>query len=266
MMSDKSAQHILANSAIVMKSQHSKGKYAPLPVLNRSGATTEAIKSYILQHGLGPGDPLPTEAELCSELGVSRSSVREALRKLEALSIVAVRQGRGTFVGDMSLMPMVETLILSTSISGGSSTASLANVVALRKYLDIGMAHDVVSACEGKKHKDLHAVIDIMVEKAQRHERFLEEDSLFHTGILEIIHNEVATQLVSALWLAHMVVVPILEEDRDDLLLTALAHRSILESAEAGDIDGYREAISAHYRPLEMMLRRHDEEEKEKGK
>ncbi|WP_353065385.1 FadR/GntR family transcriptional regulator [Arcanobacterium hippocoleae] len=55
-----------------------------------------AVKSYILENGLKSGDPLPTEAKLCETLGVSRSSVREALRKLEALDIVTTRQGCGS--------------------------------------------------------------------------------------------------------------------------------------------------------------------------
>ena len=56
----------------------------------------DAIKSYILRHGLRPGDRLPTESALCADLGVSRSSVREALRKLQALDIVTVRVGSGS--------------------------------------------------------------------------------------------------------------------------------------------------------------------------
>lgn len=223
----------------------------------------EAVKAYILSHNLGPGSPLPTEADLCAELGVSRSSVREALRKLEALDIVEVKQGRGTFVGEMSLMPMVETLILGASLHAGGSAVSLRDVISLRKYLDLGMSADVVAGFEGKKHRELHDVVDSMVAKAQAHERFLEEDAAFHTSMMEVVGNMVAEQLVSALWLVHMVVVPTLtsEEDTDeDFIVTALAHRSILESAEAGDLRGYREAVRAHYHPLEDMLALHERE------
>ncbi|PTK34592.1 FadR family transcriptional regulator, partial [Staphylococcus hominis] len=76
----------------------------------------DAIKAYILKHQLTTGDPLPTEAKLCADLGVSRSSVREALRKLEALDIISVRQGRGSVVGQMSMQPLVETLVLKNAL------------------------------------------------------------------------------------------------------------------------------------------------------
>src|SRR5690606_5735 len=77
----------------------------------RRNTTAEQIKRLILITGLRPGDPIPTETELCQELGVSRSSVREAIRTLATLDIVEVRHGSGTVVGQMSLAPLVETLV-----------------------------------------------------------------------------------------------------------------------------------------------------------
>ena len=87
--------------------------------------TMDSIKAYILAHGLTPGSPLPTEAALCAELGVSRSSVREAMRRLEALDIVRSQRGSGSYVGDMSMRPLVETLVLRSAldVKGGASCA-----------------------------------------------------------------------------------------------------------------------------------------------
>ena len=65
------------------------------PMRSRCDVTMDAIKSYILRERLQPGDLLPTEIELCEAVGASRSSVREAVRKLEGLNIVNVEHGRG---------------------------------------------------------------------------------------------------------------------------------------------------------------------------
>ena len=62
----------------------------------RRHEVTERIKHYILENKLQPGDPLPTEAELCDALGASRTSIREAVKTLNALDIVNVRHGHGT--------------------------------------------------------------------------------------------------------------------------------------------------------------------------
>ena len=56
------------------------------------------VQHYIEGNGLKPGDRLPGERELCELLGVSRASVREALRSLEARGVVVVRHGKGVFV------------------------------------------------------------------------------------------------------------------------------------------------------------------------
>lgn len=261
MMSDNVAQQVLVNSSDNFVMSDSPSTLRAIPVANRSSATMQSIKAYILGHNLGPGSPLPTEAELCAELGVSRSSVREALRKLEALDIVYVQQGRGAFVGEMSLRPLVETLTLRASLSEASSTEALRNVVALRKYLDLGMSADVVEGFTGTYHQDLHDVVEIMIAKAARHERFLEEDSAFHTVILRTIGNVVAEQMVSALWLVHMVVIPDLNDrDSDGFIVTAAAHKEILVAAEAGELKAYRKAVRAHYRPLERILEQMDSE------
>jgi GntR family transcriptional repressor for pyruvate dehydrogenase complex len=58
----------------------------------------EQVERFIASNGLAPGDRLPGERELCRLLGVSRTSVREALRSLEARGVVDVRHGKGVFV------------------------------------------------------------------------------------------------------------------------------------------------------------------------
>ena len=246
MMSDKFLQQIISESSDVFHDRRGDSPITP-PFVNRSTATMQAVRTYILSHDLQPGSPLPTEAVLCAELGVSRSSVREALRKLEALDIVHVHQGRGTFVGDMSLRPLVDTLILRSSLTSGSGTDSLA---------------DVVAALKGTENPMLHAAVTAMDAKAAAGQRYLEEDVTFHSGILDAIGNSIAKQMVSALWLVHMAVLPDLSEHIEaNLEDTARAHRAILEAAEAGDLKGYRKAVRAHYRPLEQILaQRHEAE------
>lgn len=63
------------------------------------------IKELILERRLGPGDPLPTEAELMELFEAGRVSVREALKALQAMNVVEIRRGFGTFVGSLSLSP-----------------------------------------------------------------------------------------------------------------------------------------------------------------
>lgn len=226
-----------------------------LQMIKRSAATTDAIKAYILRQGLGPGDSLPTEAKLGSALQVSRSSVREALRTLQALDIVVIKQGRGTFVGEMSLTPMVETLVLRSALGQKSNKSSLREVVKVRRYLDLGLTHDIVAAFKGTTNPELRKLVERMKEKAAKGEKFMDEDIAFHNGLLTQAGGELAQQLTASMWLVHMAVVPDLGPDKSDgQKKTATAHEHMLDAAEAGNAEAYRQAVWDHYAHLEELL------------
>lgn len=227
----------------------------PIDNRNRYDTTMNAIKAYILQHQLTPGDPLPTETELCQSLQTSRSSIREAVRKLEALHIVSVQHGSGMFVGDLSLSPMVETLSFKAMIPDGNDFQSLRNVVRLRHYLDLGSAETVVQEMKGSEQPALEKVAHEMLELAEQDETFLTEDITFHMGIMDTLHNDVAQQLFQSLWLVHMAVLPKIGlAVSASLEESARAHGDLLHRAIAGDLEGYRAAVDAHYKPIEEIL------------
>lgn len=84
------------------------------PVIRREAlhqTVQDRIKRFIIERGYRPGDPLPAEAELARALGVSRPSLREAIKALQILGVVETRHGAGTFVGRFSFSPMVDGLI-----------------------------------------------------------------------------------------------------------------------------------------------------------
>ena len=68
---------------------------------NLSQQTAERLYNSIVAEGtLRPGDKLPNEVELSQQLGVSRATLREAIRELAACGVLEVRRGRGTFVSE----------------------------------------------------------------------------------------------------------------------------------------------------------------------
>lgn len=228
----------------------------PIERISRSAATGEGIKNLILTEGLRPGDPLPSEQELIDALGVSRSSVREAIRHLQALDIVTVKQGSGTFVGSMSMVPLVEALAFRAEMTAGADRSTLLEVVQVRKFLDQGTAGLVCGALEGTDQDELARVVDAMVAKAEAGEMFTDLDLVFHDGLLAQAGNEVVRQLVNSLWRVHQIVLPKLSPATitSRLTETARSHGSMLKAACAGDIDAYVAAVDDHYRPIIEIL------------
>lgn len=222
----------------------------------RRATTADQIKQLILSRSLRPGDPLPTEAELCETLDVSRSSVREAIRTLSTLDIVDVRHGHGTFVGEMSLDPMVEALVFRGVLSPEGSLNALREVVEVRLALDLSMAERVVAAGAAQaEHPDLSDLVGEMVDKASRGETFLEADRAFHTQLFAHTDNHLVGQLVGAFWDVHTAVLPQLQiAPPADIQKTAQAHGDMLAAVQAGDVEAYRQAVIEHYAPLQRVL------------
>ncbi|WP_126031695.1 FadR/GntR family transcriptional regulator [Bifidobacterium castoris] len=222
---------------------------------SRCEVAMDAIKSYIIRKGLKSGEPLPNEATLCDELGVSRSSVREAIRKLEALRIVSVAHGKGMFVGDMSLEPLVETLSFRAMTDGKNDLSNLLDVIEVRRILDLGAAGAVCAAMRGTDQPRLLELTDRMMEAARQGRQFMDDDIEFHSILLRSAGNQVLSQLANSMWLVHMAILPQLDLSvSDDLVRSAQAHRDMAVTAMDGDVDGYRAAVIEHYAPIASIV------------
>lgn len=224
------------------------------PMTQSSTAIAE-IKNYILAKGLQPGDALPTESQLCTDLGVSRSSVREAVRTLVALDIVEVRHGHGMFVGKVSMRPMVESLVFRGLLNPGDDHRGLRDIVEVRITLDNALADPVTRAWKNRHDPDLDQIVAQMDLHAQKGELFTEQDRRFHMRLLEPLDNHLFLHLTEAFWAVHTLTVPLLDAPRpEDMLSSAKAHRAMLQAARAGDTQAYRQAITQHYAPLLAAL------------
>ena len=237
--------------------QMSRGVMAGLtttPMTQSSTAISE-IKNYILTKNLHPGDALPTESQLCADLGVSRSSVREAVRTLVALDIVEVRHGHGMFVGQVSMRPMVESLIFKGLLNPGDDHRGLRDIVEVRLTLDNALAEPVTHAWHNRQDPELDTLVDKIEHLASQGKLFTDQDRRFHTRLLEPLDNHLYLHLTEAFWAIHTLTVPLLDAPKlEDLTSTAKAHRAMLQAAYTGDTPAYHQAITDHYTPLLAVL------------
>src|SRR5688572_6879512 len=155
----------------------------PVATTNPKGrlfeSAQEAIRGYILEHGLRPNDALPPEGQLAREMGISRASVREAVKALEALGILESRTGSGLRVRAFSLDPILDNLGYGLLFD----TNSVLELIAVRQHLEVGFIEEVARQATPQQLRVLRSIVDRMGERAARGEPFLEEDRFFHQAL-----------------------------------------------------------------------------------
>ncbi|WP_338896289.1 FadR/GntR family transcriptional regulator [Streptomyces sp. TG1A-60] len=155
----------------------------------------DKIKAMIVAGELAPGSRLPKEEVLAGQLGLSRSSLREAVRALTAMRILVTRQGDGTYVSSLEPHLLLETLSFAADVSQGHTALQLLQVRRLLEPQATGLAAALLQP------DDLRALREILdrCRAAATVEEFVAHDIAFHVGIVEAVGNPVLTMLLQGL-------------------------------------------------------------------
>ncbi|MFE0805693.1 FadR/GntR family transcriptional regulator [Streptomyces sp. NPDC058812] len=217
----------------------------------------EKIKELIVEQGLGPGDPLPTETELMESFGVSRNSLREALKSLQAMHIVEIRRGFGTYVGTMSLEPMTEAMAFRTVVGQRRGQGSLLELLQLREALEAGLMHRLAGRLPDEDLAELDALVTTMhTEVHEAGEIAARTDRAFHRVLHRSLDNELLSELLDAFWSAfHRVRAQGLGTAADGEELARM-HARIVDAVRAGDAEAAEAAVHRHFDDIRGRLSR----------
>ena len=198
------------------------------------------LNKLIEEGRLAPGDRLPPERELAERFKVSRNSVRDALRTLEARGLIETRQGDGTYVRQIKPARLYSNLV-DVLVSGKEN---IRDILQARHMLEPQIA---LLAAQHAQDADLRRLEQNVLRheaKAEQHDPGVDEDAEFHHLIAEMSGNAFFVRLIEFVN-QHM------ETSRDMLLrydesATRLGHRAILAALRAHDADAARQAMAQH--------------------
>ena len=199
---------------------------------------------------LKPGDLLPPERELVQMLGVSRSSVRDAIRSLELVGLLEPRQGIGTVVrepsADSSANPLAGILLQKRKLVG--------ELLDVRKMIEPPLAGRAALHASEVAIAEMEQILTRQKEKVSRGELAIEEDSEFHYAIALASANSVVLKVVDVL-------MDLLRETRERSLQVegrqqkALAgHQRILAALKRRDASAAEAAMRRHLDEIEKIV------------
>lgn len=111
---------------------HTALPFAPLsPRMRRSSTIAAELRKLICSGQLKPGDQLPTEATLCRQFGVSRTTLREAIQMLRTAGLLDVTPGRGSFIRT----PDLTQLLADLALTAPAMRSNLADIAHLRSLI-----------------------------------------------------------------------------------------------------------------------------------
>ena len=207
------------------------------------------IKDHIISHELKTGDPLPSQGDISTMLDISRGSVREAVKTLEAVGIIEVRHGNGLFVGTTTFDSLFDLFSYRIILD----PSSLMDFLELRKYLETGAIEDVISIVNDA---DIEACLGILRRWEQMTGTELadfEDDRDFHKTLYHRLENKVLDELLDAFWFAYQNAKQSLPAERlrnlvqHDVRQTVEDHQLLLEAIREKDVQLAKTRMYRHF-------------------
>jgi GntR family transcriptional repressor for pyruvate dehydrogenase complex len=199
---------------------------------------------------LQPGDKLPSERELVETLGVSRSSIRDAIRSLELMGMVEPRQGAGTIVREMS----PESLGNPLSNALRRKEELIGELLDFRKMLEPQLAARAATQVSPGQISEMEQILKRQEAKLRAGETTVVEDSEFHYAIALAAGNSVVLKVLDTL-------MDLLRDSRRRSLQvegrpqkSLAAHRRILAAIKRRDAKGAESAMWQHIENVRQIV------------
>lgn len=155
----------------------------------------DSIEKMIREQKLVPGDALPTETQIADQLQVSKSSVREAIKMLEALGIVEIHRGVCTVISANTEQGYLNVMLSQLYINSGSAE----ELQVFRRTIETAYTTLAIDTATDSDLELIRKELESYREKALQGQLEAEDDIAFHNSILDATHNAFLISLGNAL-------------------------------------------------------------------
>ncbi|ALE93828.1 GntR family transcriptional regulator [Arthrobacter alpinus] len=210
------------------------------------------IKDMIISGELSAGDRLPPEKELSEKLGLSRSSLREAVKALEIIRVLDVRRGDGTYVTSLEPKLLTEAMAFIVDLH---QDKSILDIFEVRRILEPAAAAMAAGRISPEEITELRATMENIGDDTSV-ESLVEHDLVFHGLIATAANNSYLTSVLDGLSSSTVrarIWRGLTQEKAVDRTLAE--HTAIIEALERGDAELAKALLTVHISGVEQWLR-----------
>ena len=207
-----------------------------------SDKTADRIYDMIKEKdAFAPGDKLPNEIELSKILGVSRTTLREAVKILVTAGILEIKRGKGTFVSENA-----ENVDKTNLDSIDAFKISAMDIFEIRIIIEPEAAFLAAKRATDEELNDILKKGMAVEKKLIKNQDRTKEEYMFHKSIADAAHNQFMSELLPIIFNAIDTGVKISKEIEEITTNTLYDHRTIMSFMENRDAEGAKTAMKLH--------------------
>lgn len=226
-----------------------------IAVQKASAVLAADLRERILAHEIHEGAVLPNERELAEAAGLSRASVREALRMLEVEGLITTRQGRNG--GSAAKRPTREAVVKSVNMFIRGQNILFRSLLETREAIEPACARLAAlhrTESDVAELESLHASLEMAYADIPE---FLDANLRWHLAVVRASHNELLIAFILAISDALHAGTDLENFNSDEVRRTVLrAHRRVTDAISEGDGDAAWRRMGRHVRAYADQVRR----------
>jgi DNA-binding FadR family transcriptional regulator len=173
---------------------------ARIPAARLGVAVVHDLVNAIVTGEVAAGESLPPEGDLAAHFGVSRTVIRESVKRIEEKGLVTVAQGRGTQAQPSTSWNILDPVVLSALVENDSSLGVLDELATVRSALEGSMSAEVAARRSEEELEQLRAALVHMQQTIDDEDAYNQADFDFHSLVMTLSGNRLAENITKILF------------------------------------------------------------------
>lgn len=234
------------------------------PAVRLGVAVVHDLVSVIVNGDITPGETLPPEERLAQQFGVSRTVLRESVKRVEEKGLVDVSPGRGTTVLPASSWNVLDPVVLSVMVENDDSLGVLDELAVVRASLEAAMSGETAGRHTDEDLARVAAALRHMEETIDDVDAYAQADVDFHFLLMELSGNQLARNITQILFQRARSSERFVQNQTEEAFRLSLdEHRRVYQAIADRDADAASAAMRNHimdaWQRRRLPTRRHPE-------